>query len=291
MSKSCSRKSCSRVRSEFRFFLNRRRPPQFNQQEYCGENCILEQAEFDLRERWRTLQREKSRHISRPRIGAILLELSIISQDQLDAAISLQRQNGGGKLGEWLLRLGFIEEHHITVALSRQYGIPMIQLTHANARSDTNQVIPAPVAICSNLVPVGFVDGRSALRIALCGPVDYCSQQAIRRMVGTAIMPYIGDYSAIQALIEKIYPPEELDLSNIPTYNNVHDLLDLAESIIRTAADQRAKNIQFELVEDFFWVRLDYDRTSHHRVYKYQQPEALAEEGSPLYSKAIAVAI
>ncbi len=244
-----------------------------------------------MRDRWRALQREKGRHISRSRIGAILLELSLITHDQLEAAVSLQRQNGSGKLGEWLQRLGFIEEHHITVALSRQYGIPMIQLANANARLDTIQMIPAPVAICSNLVPVGFVDDRSALRVALSGPVDYCSQQAIRRMVGTAIMPYMGDSSAIQALIEKIYPPEELDLSNLPTYCNVHELLDLAGSIITSAADQRAKNIQMELVEDFFWVRLDYDRTSHHRVFKYQQPEALAEEGASIYSKAMAVAI
>jgi hypothetical protein len=291
MSKSCSRKGCSSVQSEFRFFLNRRRPPRLNQREFCGENCIQKQAESDLHERWRLLQREKNHHISRPKLGSILVELSVITQQQLDTAVRMQRENGEGKIGELLLRLGFIEEHHITVALSRQYGIPMIQLNHANARADNRRIIPAPVALCSNLVPVGFVDDRSALRVALSGPVDFGSQQAIRRMVGTAIMPYIGDNSAIQAMIEKIYPPEELDLNSLPTYSNANDLVDLAESIITSAADQRARNVQFELVEDFFWARLDYDRSSHHRVFRYQHPETAVEACLPAYSRPAAVAI
>ena len=189
----CHRKGCTRTRSSFRMLLNKRCPPSFDHQDYCSETCLQDQAENELRDRWRRMQQEKSRHIPRPRLGTILLETAYITPEQLDAAVSMQRQARQGRLGEWLLRLGFVEEHQITVALSRQFGIPMIQLQNSPARADAAKMIPGPVAKCSNLVPVGYDDDRSALRIAMSGPVDFSSQEAIRRMLRKGIVPYIGD--------------------------------------------------------------------------------------------------
>lgn len=286
----CNRKGCTRSRSEFRMFLNRRRPPRFDHQDYCSETCLQDQSETELRERWRRLLQEKSRHIPRPKLGTILLERAFITPAQLDAAVSMQRRTRKGRLGEWLLELGFVEEHQITLALSRQHGIPVIHLANAAVPADVAKMIPGRVAKCSNLVPVGYNDDHSALRIAVSGPVRFGSQEALRRMLGMNVLTYIGDDSAIQSMLERLYRPEELDLQNAPTYSTLDELLEIGRRVVRSALDRRVANVQFELVESYFWTRLDCEGTVHHQFYRYQDPRVLCEEGIPVGPWALASA-
>jgi hypothetical protein len=166
----------------------------------------------------------------------------------------------------------------------------MIHLHNAAARAKVAGMIPGQVAKCSKLVPVGYDDDRAALRIAVSGPVDFSSQEAIRRMLGKGVTTYIGDESAIQSLLEQIYRPEELDLSNVPIYSSLTDLLEVSNNIVRSATDRRALNIQFELVEEFFWVRLDYEGMVHHQFYHHQGTRVPSEESLPERTWAFASA-
>ncbi len=278
----CNRNGCTRSRSEFRMFLNRKRPPRFGHQDYCSETCLRDQSETELREKWRRLQQEKSRHIPRPKLGTILLERAFITPAQLDVAVKMQRQTRKGRLGELLLDLGFVEEHQITMALSRQYGVPAIHLANAAVPLEVVDMIPGPVAKCFSLVPVGYTDDHSALRIAVSGPVHFGSQDALRRMSGMNVMTFIGDDSAIQLMLEKLYRPEELDLQNTPTYSTLEGLLEIGRSILRSALNRRATNVQFELLENFFWTRIDCEGAVQHQFYRYQDARVPCEEAIPV---------
>ncbi len=266
----CSRRECNRIRSEFNFFLNRRRPPQYEGNVFCSDACLQMHFEGELSEKWRRLQMEQDRRIPRPKLGTILMQTAYITRDQLDEAIKLQAQTRQGRIGEWLLRLGFVEEHQITAALAKQYGLPLINLNNSDANTDAIRMIPGRVAKCSGLVPVGFDDGQSALRVAVTAPVNFHSQEAIRRMVRKGIVPYIGDESAIERLLEQLYGPDELDLSNVPTFNSLEELLEAGNGIIASAINNRAQDIQAELVHDFFWMRLEFATESHHHFFRYE---------------------
>jgi len=63
------------------------------------------------------------------RLGEILIKESLITQDQLQKALDFQRANGG-KLGSCLTKMGFITDDDITGVLSRQYGVPSINLKY-----------------------------------------------------------------------------------------------------------------------------------------------------------------
>src|SRR6266480_2439202 len=63
------------------------------------------------------------------RLGEILVKESLITQDQLQKALEFQRANGG-KLGSCLTKMGFITDDDITGVLSRQYGVPSINLKY-----------------------------------------------------------------------------------------------------------------------------------------------------------------
>ena len=265
----CHRKECTRIRSEFSIFLSRRRPPHYEGNIFCSDACLQMQFENTLIEKWRRLQTEKGRKIPRPKLGTILMQTAFITRSQLDEAIKLQNQAQEGRIGEWLQRLGFVEEHQITAALARQYGLPLINLNTADANAEAVRMIPGKVARCSGLVPVGFDDDQMSLRVAVTAPVNFGSQEAIRRMVGKGIVPYVGDPSAIQKMLEKLYEPEDLDLSDLPTFSSLEDLIEVGNDIIATAINHQAQNIRAELAQDFFWVRLDLPTKSHHHLFRY----------------------
>jgi hypothetical protein len=265
----CYRKECNRIRSEFNIFLNRRRPPLYEGNIFCSDGCLQMHFESELNEKWRRLQLEQDRRIPRPKLGSILMQTAFLTRDQLDEAIKLQAQTHEGRIGEWLQKLGFVEEHQITAALAKQYGLPLINLSNSDANADAVRMIPGKVAKCSGLVPVGFDDSQTALRVAVTAPVNFHSQEAIRRMVRKGIVPYIGDQSAIQRLLEKLYEPEDLDLSNVPTFSSLEELVEVGNEIISSAINNRAQDVQAELMQDFFWIRLDFPTKSHHHFFRY----------------------
>ena len=148
------------------------------------------------------------------------MQTAFVTREQLDEAIRLQNETRQGRIGEWLLRLGFVEEHQVTAALAQQFGLPLINLGNSDANADAVRMIPGKVAKCSGLIPVGFDDSQT-LRVAVSGPVNFNSQEAIRRMVRKGIVAYMSDQSAIDRLLERTYDPEELDLSNSTTFSSL----------------------------------------------------------------------
>jgi hypothetical protein len=277
----CHHRECTRTRSEFSLFSNRRRPPTYEGKTFCSDSCLWAYVEKELKEKWRRLQLEKSRSIPRPKLGTILMHTAFLTRDQLDEAIKLQNKAREGRIGEWLLRLGFVEEHQVTAALACQYGLPLINLKNSYARNDAVRMIPGKVAKCSGLIPVGFDDAEESIRVAVSAPVDFNCQEAIRRMVHKGIVPYIGDQSAIQRLLEQWYEPEDLDLTNLPTFSSLDELIAVGSSMVSIAIELRAQDIRAELVQEFFWLRMDFPSESHHHLFRWvSEPVSDTEQDS-----------
>ncbi len=263
----CHRKGCTRIRSEFSLFLNRHQPPRFEGHTFCGETCLRDHVESELIERWYRLQQVKSHPIRRPKLGSILLQTAFITPDQLHLAIKMQRLNQEGRLGEWLLRLGFAEEQQITLALSKQYALPLIHLDVADAKTDAAKMVPGKVARCARLVPLGPDEDKNSLCIAVSAPVDFNALEAIRRMAGRSVTTYIGDQSAILSLLDRMYDPGDTELKSAQAYATQSELLDICKTIVSSALIQRAENIQLELAEEFLWARIDFPGRSAQQVY------------------------
>ncbi|HSW38175.1 MAG TPA: hypothetical protein VLL97_01635, partial [Acidobacteriota bacterium] len=241
-------------------------------------SCLRACFEEEIRNKWKHLQLEKDRRIPRPKLGSILMQTAFVTREQLDEAVRLQHQTGEGRIGEWLLRLGAVEEHQITEALAFQYGIPVINLKNATASSDAVRMIPGKIARCSGLVPVNYDDSREELRIAVSGPVNFNSQEAIRRMIKKGIVTYIGDQSAIRNLLEQYYEPADLDLTGIPAFSSLEELVEICNATAATAIEQRALDINAELAQDFFWIRIDFPSEAHHYFYRFvAEPQRRAE--------------
>ena len=87
------------------------------------------------------------------RIGELLLKEKRITPQQLQQALNYQKTNGG-KLGYNLVRMGFIRDEEITALLSKQYGVPSINLGQFELDTQVVKLIPADTARKYQIVPL-----------------------------------------------------------------------------------------------------------------------------------------
>jgi len=192
-----------------------------------------------------------------------------VTREQLEEAVRLQKQaNGEGRLGEWLVRLGFVQERQITLALAKQFGLPVIDLKNSEARGDAVRMVPPQVARSSRLFPVSYDEEQGSLRIAVAGPVNFNLQDALRRMIGKRIATYIGDDSAIEALLDRCYGGDQEDLSKAPEFGSLEEFIEILQNTVSAAVSRKATNFCAELLDRYFWVRLEFGAGSEHCFYR-----------------------
>ena len=118
------------------------------------------------------------------RLGEILVKDGIITQPQLEKAISAQKQEGG-RLGEVLLKLGIVTEEQLVSTLGKQLGIPYISLGTGMLKPATNQnleeLIPVDTARRNLVLPLSRT--LNSLTIALTDPLDLPNRSAISRLL------------------------------------------------------------------------------------------------------------
>jgi type IV pilus assembly protein PilB len=136
------------------------------------------------------------------RLGEILVKENLISQDQLQKALEFQRANGG-KLGSCLTKLGFITDDDITGVLSRQYGVPSINLKYYEIDPNVIRLIPQDTALRYQVIPLSRVG--SVLTIAMTDPTNVFAMDDVKFMTGFNVEPVVASESAIAEAISRFY--------------------------------------------------------------------------------------
>jgi type IV pilus assembly protein PilB len=146
------------------------------------------------------------------RLGEILVKDSLISADQLKQALDYQKKNGG-RLGTCLVKLGLVSDDDITAVLSRQYGVPSINLKFYEVDPSVIKLVPQETAIRYQIVPLSRVG--STLTIAMTDPTNVFAMDDIKFMTGFNVEPVVASETAISEAIHKFYGEvesvEELD--------------------------------------------------------------------------------
>jgi type IV pilus assembly protein PilB len=136
------------------------------------------------------------------RLGEILVKESLITQDQLQKALEFQRANGG-KLGSCLTKMGYITDDDITGVLSRQYGVPSINLRFYEIDPIIIKLIPQDTAQRYQVIPLSRVG--SVLTIAMTDPTNVFAMDDIKFMTGFNVEPVVASESAIGDAISRFY--------------------------------------------------------------------------------------
>ncbi len=136
------------------------------------------------------------------RLGELLTKASLITQDQLKEALRVQKETGG-KLGETLIKLGFVAEEDITECLSQQFGVPSINLQHFEIDPGVIKLISSEVARKYNILPVNKTG--ATITIAMADPTNVFAMDDIKFMTGYNVEPVVASELGIKAAIDTYY--------------------------------------------------------------------------------------
>ena len=136
------------------------------------------------------------------KLGDLLLKQKLITQEQLETALKLQREEGG-KIGEALVRVGAVSESDITETLSQQFGVPSIDLAHFEIDPAVIKVVPGEVARKYGVLPVNKTG--ATLTIAMGDPTNVFAMDDIKFMTGYNVEPVVASEIALRKAIDKHY--------------------------------------------------------------------------------------
>jgi len=214
------------------------------------------------------------------RLGEILVKNSLITREQLTSALQEQKMSGGqSKLGTILIKQGLISEHDLVSFLSRQYGVPTINLNEYEIDPAVVKIIPPEVVQKYSLVPVNRAG--STLIVAVSDPSNLFAIEDIKFMTSYNVEMVVASESDIRGAIDKYYDQsasladvmdnldmedlelvdteETIDVSSLEKATEDAPVVKLVNLILMDAIRKKASDIHVEPYEKTFRVRYRID--------------------------------
>jgi len=136
------------------------------------------------------------------RLGEMLVKSKLITEDQLKKALA-QQSTSGGRLGSNLVKLAFLTEEDITSFLSKQYGVPSINLAHFEIDQSVIKLVPAEIAQKHMVIPINRKG--SVLTVAMADPSNIFAIDDIKFLSGFKVEPVVAAETSIKNAINKHY--------------------------------------------------------------------------------------
>ncbi len=138
----------------------------------------------------------------RPLIGEILIKRKMISNEQLDTALQTQKKDSGF-IGEILVKLGFVEERDIVVALVIQCGLPYIAVNKYTIDPAVVKMIPKDVARQDRVIALDRIG--DVLSVVMTNPLNVEEKTKLEKMTGCRVAAFIATKTEIEEAIARHY--------------------------------------------------------------------------------------
>ncbi|MCC6697626.1 MAG: Flp pilus assembly complex ATPase component TadA [Candidatus Hydrogenedentes bacterium] len=189
--------------------------------------------------------------------GQKLVEKGIITQRQLDEAIHRQQTTlGNRRLGEILVRLGYISKSHISEGLAEQLGIPIIRLSDREVPERIRNMVDPSVATLYKVVPIGE-DGPNLL-VATADPTNVTHLDNLERLLDRTIIPQLTTPEEIKAALQKYYGMVEKTVesmlstvssaSTMSTLSTMSNVSSMASSMSSVGSSMSASDISLSSI-------------------------------------------
>src|SRR5512137_538108 len=146
------------------------------------------------------------------RLGELLVRENLISLQQLQKAQEESRRSGG-RIGSLLVKQGSIAESDLTGFLSKQYGVPSIDLKDFEIDPDVLKLVPKATAEKHLVVPVNRTG--ASLVVAMSDPSNIFAIDDIKFLTGYNIDVVVASEQAIREAIERLYAEKGPDLDEV----------------------------------------------------------------------------
>ena len=214
------------------------------------------------------------------RLGEILVTNNLITREQLGKALEEQKMSGGqARLGSILVKQKLINEQDLTSFLSKQYGVPTVNLSDFEIDPAVTKTIQPEVVQKYQLVPINRAG--STLIVAVTDPSNLFAIEDIKFMTGYNVEMVVASESDIKSAIDKYYDQsasladvmgdmdledmeivdidEEVDISSVERATEDAPVVRMVNAILQDAIKKKASDIHIEPYEKLFRVRYRID--------------------------------
>ena len=148
------------------------------------------------------------------RLGEILVKAEAISEKQLQAAVA-EQQRWGGLLGEILIRMQYLPEETLVLALSRQLGVPKAE-PQLLEKPEERAVRKLTHEVAKNLraVPLALQEGGKVLVVAMAEPQNLSQIDELRKVTGCKLAPRLIGPGGLTRLLNHAYGSADATLED-----------------------------------------------------------------------------
>ena len=157
------------------------------------------------------------------RLGAILLDSGLLTDEELQMALERHREVGGS-LAEVLVDMGLLSERRIAQAIEDHFGIPLVELPKMEIPPKVKALLPAEKAKELQAIPFALDEEAGVVRVAFVNPLDTLALEEVEDLTGLVVEPYQATKSDFLHALAKNYPELGLPLPPPPSGPNQTEL-------------------------------------------------------------------
>jgi hypothetical protein len=230
--------------------------------------CSLKCYEADVKRQWRDereryLSQKHGERIHKVKFGALLLQEGAITPEQLESALERSKMTKK-RIGESLLEGGDISEEALTKILSRQEGIPKIDLSRTTLKPEVISLLNKSQAKKYRALPIEVLKRTNTLVIAISNPSDRLALIDLKYITGYNIEPFIVPDSSLITALKKYYSIKDNEIAPMKnkgvkesvtkikeegnvTKEDIVELKNAVNVILSSIKDKGAKNFDMRL--------------------------------------------
>ena len=211
-------------------------------------------------------------------LGDVLVRNELVSEAELAEAKAEASKDGSGLTGA-LARLGYVKETQMVEFLSRQYGVPSINLEEVEVEDDVIGLIPQEVAERHGIIPID--KHGSTIVVAMTDPSNIYAMDDIKFLTGFDVEAVVTSEASIESALERYYggssgdeifddvdvdevdfmseSAADLDLDNLENEAGEAPVVRLCNVVLVDAIKRGASDIHIEPYEKEFRIRYRID--------------------------------
>jgi len=262
----CNDGECNRSRRAWRRLSNGAASIHLDGLRYCFPEC------FERRLHRRFLEMQAS-EIPKPRpphrvpLGLLMLSRGHVTNAQLRRALETQQQNGSGKIGEWIQKLGYAPELQVTGALAVQWSCPVIK---SLPRVCDDYVLPLHFLRRFRMVPVKFVPTTRVFHIAFAGDIEYAVLLAVESMLTCKTEACLTTSAVFESRLNTF---EQLPRHDDKMIEGVRTPQDMTRIVLSYATKLKAVESRMAAFGEHVWIRMkDDDQFTNLLFERHKQP-------------------
>jgi len=149
-------------------------------------------------------------------LGRVLIKMGVLSREQVHECLKIQSQRGGKvRIGQVFLELGLVDENQLRAALAAQRGMEYVSIDGIDILADVVEKVPAQMAKTYRVVPIEYNKEQNELTVALDNPDNFRATDDLSTLMGFKVTAKITDSDALEKALTKYYETQDENISEL----------------------------------------------------------------------------